>query len=53
MSVCGAHGCVRLFGLVVWVSSGRCSDMELLGPSLSLVVACVLKPILSGISIAT
>ena len=36
-----------------WVSLDKYSEMELVGPSLSLVIAFVLKSILCGISIAT
>ena len=46
------YGYICLFKLVFWVSSDKYPEVEFLG-RLSLVVAFVLKPILSGISIAT
>ena len=40
------------FDLVFWASSDKYPQVELLGSPLSLVIALVLKSILSGISIA-
>ena len=42
-----------LFDLVFWVSLPTYAEVELMGPSLSLIIAFVLKSILSAVSIAT
>ena len=44
---------VRLFDLAFRVSSDKYTEVELVGPSLSLVIFFGLKSILSGVSIAT
>ena len=47
------QGCLHSFKSVFWVSSDKYPEVELLGLSLSLVIAFILKSILSGTSIAT
>ena len=47
------YGCICLFDLAFWVPSDKYPEVELLDPSLSLVIAFAIKSILSGIGIAT
>ena len=44
--------CMGAYAFSIWVSSDKYLEMKLLGPSVFLVIAFVLKSVLSGVSTA-